>query len=99
MMEKKDLYIILILIESMFLPFLIPIIGFVIPSLVLLKGLLAVILLWVIYLISRLICSLSFNKKMDLGWLAYSILALFWNMFLIIHFVFFGFDNCPGCGY
>ena len=98
-MERKDLYLILILLESMLLPFLIPFIGFLFPSLVYFKGFMLVLLIFVIWLVFKLFCSLSFKKKTDIGWIAYAVLALVWNMVLILHFVFFGFDDCPGCGF
>lgn len=98
-MEQKDLYVILILLESMLLPFLIPFIGFLFPSLVYFKGFLLVFLVFVIWLVFKLVCSLSFRKTTDIGWIAYAALALIWNIVLIAHFVFFGFEYCPGCGF
>ena len=96
-MERKDNYFMLIIIESLAMPFIIGSGGFLFASLYIFKVFILAIFLGLIYLIYLLLKTVHLSKQDYMSYIVFVSFTLLWNIFLVVPFIIYGFDHCPNC--
>jgi small-conductance mechanosensitive channel len=96
-MEKEKLYTTLIILESLFFPFIIGMAGTGFIPIFISKVILIFLLIVVFFFMKKAIREIKLKHK---RWITYQLiffLVLCWNFIIIIPYLVFGFDLCPNC--
>lgn len=96
-MEKENLYTTLILLESLFFPFIIGLAGTGFISILVSKFLLVFLLVGVFFFMLKAIREIKLKKKRWISYQLIFLIVLCWNLIIIVPYLIYGYDLCPNC--